>query len=356
MALLPGGRDYVLPRPGSSTSTDSSTPTPRIAAPSEAAFTSIFGTLLPPAKFLTTPHGRTAFYDFPPASSSPSSIDPISRVIMIHGVCTPALGLLPLARTLLAAHPNTHLVLYDLWGHSLSDTPAVPHTPALFHAQLLALLVHLGWADLNVVGYSFGGAIAAGFAARYPETVKSLVLVATAGLMRVESFGEHGEMLIRGGDGVDEKAARDWVLQLLEGGPLIVPTDWQERVQRGEVVSQKVRGWQQEEHRGHVASSVAIFRDGGAIGLHEEFTKAAQGVPHILAILGELDDICSKEDLVAIGVQPENVVVVEDVGHGLVRERVGAVARAIGGFWEGLGVGGEQVDERWGVGETSRYV
>ncbi|KAJ7884699.1 putative valacyclovir hydrolase [Mycena leptocephala] len=325
MALLPGGRDYVLPRPGSSTSTDSSTPTPRIAAPSEAAFTSIFGMLLPPAKFLTTPHGRTAFYDFPPASSSPSSIDPISRVIMIHGVCTPALGLLPLARTLLAAHPNTHLVLYDLWGHSLSDTPAVPHTPALFHAQLLALLVHLGWADLNVVGYSFGGAIAAGFAARYPETVKSLVLVATAGLMRVESFGEHGEC--------SSAAARDWVLQLLEGGPLI-----------GEVVSQKVRGWQQEEHRGHVASSVAIFRDGGAIGLHEEFTKAAQGVPHILAILGELDDICSKEDLVAVGVQPENVVVVEDVGHGLVRERVGRLQEQLGDF--GRGWGGRRAGRR----------
>jgi pimeloyl-ACP methyl ester carboxylesterase len=105
---------------------------------------------------------------------------------MIHGVCTPALGLLPLACTLLAAHPNTYLVLYDLWGHSLSDTPAVPHTPALFYAQLLALFVHLGWADspVNVVGYSFGGAIAAGFAARYPETVKSFVLVAPAGLMR----------------------------------------------------------------------------------------------------------------------------------------------------------------------------
>ncbi|KAJ6563736.1 putative valacyclovir hydrolase [Mycena vulgaris] len=343
MALLPGGRDYALPRPGSSTPTESSTPTPRIAAPSEAAFTSVFGTLLPPAKFLTTPHGRTAFYDFPPASPSPSPIDPISRVIMIHGVCTPALGLLPLACALLAAHPNTHFVLYDLWGHSLSDTPAVPHTPALFHAQLLALLVHLGWADspVNVVGYSFGGAIAAGFAARYPETVKSIVLVAPAGLMRAESFGEHGETLIRGGDGVDEKAARDWVLQMLEGGPLIVPTDWQERVQRGELVPEKVRGWQQEEHRGHVASCVAIFRDGGAIGLHEEFTKAAQGVPHILAILGQLDDVCSKEDLVAVGVQPENVVVVEGVGHGLVRERVGTVARAIGGFWEGLGVGGE---------------
>ncbi|KAJ6557501.1 Alpha/Beta hydrolase protein [Mycena capillaripes] len=338
MALLPGGRDYALPRPGSSMPTDSSTPTPRIAAPSEAAFTSIFGTLLPPAKFLTTPHGRTAFYDFPPASPSP--IDPISRVIMIHGVCTPALGLLPLASTLLTAHPNTHLVLYDLWGHSLSDTPAIPHTPALFHAQLLALLVHLGWADapVNVVGYSFGGAIAAVFAARYPETVKSLVLVAPAGLMRAESFGEPGETLIRGGDGVDEKAARDWVLHHLEGGPLTVPTDWQERVQRGEVVPEKVRGWQQEEHPGHVASCVAIFRDGGAIGLHEEFTRAAQGVPHILAILGELDEVCSKEDLVAVGVQLENVVVVEGVGHGLVRQRVGAVARPIGGFWEGLGL------------------
>ncbi|KAJ7477938.1 hypothetical protein B0H11DRAFT_1284460 [Mycena galericulata] len=35
---------------------------------------------------------------------------------MLHGVCTPALGLL-------TAHPHTHLVLYDLWGHALSDTP-----------------------------------------------------------------------------------------------------------------------------------------------------------------------------------------------------------------------------------------
>ncbi|KAJ7500833.1 hypothetical protein B0H11DRAFT_2376494 [Mycena galericulata] len=324
------GPDYALPRPGPSPPTEPSTPTPRIAAPSEAAFTALFGALLPPAQFLTTPHGRTAFYDFPPPSPSSSP----SRVILLHGICTPALGLLPLARALLTAHPHTHLVLSALY--SRISTGANADCP-----------VHL-------VGYSFGAATAAGYAALHPASIASLTLIAPAGLMRAESsFGARGAayLPVRAGGDADYPAARDWVLQLLDGAPRItVPVDWEERVCRGSIVPEKVRAWQQEKHAGHVASVVAVFRDGGALDLHEAFAKGVRGVRSKDkegvrgggARRGAEDDVCSKEDLVAVGVQPENVVVVLDAGHGLVRERVWAVAvaGAIGRFWAGVGVGG----------------
>lgn len=333
--MLDYGCDYVLPRPGAAPEQQHSPA--YIAAPSETAFTSSFGALLPPATYLTAEHGTTAYYDFPP--SAPTSIslgtpNPIPRVLLIHGVCTPALGLLPLVTALRTSRPHTHFVLYDLWGHGLSDTPRASHVPSLFHAQVRALLACLCWSDVHLVGFSFGGATAAGFAARFPEAVTSLVLLAPAGLLRETGFSERERALMRGGDGVDEGEARDWILNFLEGGELVVPSGWETRVAEGAVVAEAVRQWQRSEHNGHVPSVVAMFRDGGVVGLHADFVRAAQNVHKSLAVLGALDDICSEQDLRDVGLQ--NVVVIPDVGHGLVRERVPEVVESIETFWAGL--------------------
>ncbi|GAB7355641.1 hypothetical protein MBLNU459_g6358t1 [Dothideomycetes sp. NU459] len=233
--MVDRGRDYVLPRPGHTPELQSAAS--RIAAPSEAAFISVFGALLPPATYMTTQDGTTAYYDFPPtaAISSPAS-NLITRAVLIHGVCTPALGLLPLVTALRASHPHTHFVLYDLWGHALSETPRVPHTPLLFQNQLRALIAHLRWPDAHLVGYSFGGATATGFTARFPDLVSSLVVIATAGLIQETSFSERERGLLRGGDGVNEAEARDWILDWLEGGELVVPTGWEARIAAGEIV------------------------------------------------------------------------------------------------------------------------
>lgn len=321
----------VLPRPGMPKSSDAQPP---IRAPSEAAFVATFGNLLPQASYLPTPTGRAAYYELPALSSAPpETTNPVSRVLFVHGVQTSALGLQPLAIALSSRFPHAQCVLVDLWGHGLTDTPIVRHEPALFHALLVDLMVHFGWDDAHFIGYSFGGSTTATFAVAHPERVASMVLVAPAGLLYSREFNELQKGYLRGGEELEEQA-RAWIFEFLEGGQLVVPSDWRERVGRGEVVAEAIRDWELKEHEGHAASVVAIFRDGGVLDKDAEFAEAAKsGIPN-LSILGELDDICSVEKLEQVGMS--NIAVVPQVGHGVIREKVLDVARLIEEFWKTL--------------------
>lgn len=317
----------MLPRPGEAPGLTSAP----IPGPTEAAFTETFGTLLPPAKYLDTINGKAAYYEIPPSSSLGEVSRTPDRVLFIHGVQTPALGMLPLTRALQAPFSHAHFVLVDLWGHGLSDTPVVPHDAKLFHQLLDALLDHLGWPSAHLVGFSFGGALTVGYVGSRTSRVQSFTLVAPAGLIRSSNFTPEQQGHLRGDD---EALARKWVLEVLEGGELVVPADWKERVQKGEVVAEAVREWQIREHPGHVASVIAVFRDGGVMDNDAEFVKAARtGIPS-LVVLGGLDDFCSEQELKELGFA--NVTVVPQVGHGVVRKRASEVAAFISHFWKTL--------------------
>ncbi|KAH7131700.1 putative valacyclovir hydrolase [Dactylonectria estremocensis] len=319
----------VLPRPGTTKPGD----VPEvIPAPPEADFVATFGSLLPPASYLSTPNGKAAYYELPPSSPADGTT-PVSRVLFVHGVQTCAIGLHKLSSALASRFPQAHLVLVDLWGHGLTDTPLLPHEPALFHGLLEALMVHLGWEDAHLIGYSFGAATTASFTAAKPERVSSMVLIAPAGFIREAQFSDLQRSYLRGGEGLEEPA-KAWILDLLEGGPLVVPSDWKEKVARGEVVAQAVRDWQLKNHKGHAASVIAIFRDGGVMDKDEEFAKAVKTGKKHLAILGELDDINTVEDFHNIGMQ--NVVVIPQVAHAVVRDKGVEVAQFIEEFWNNL--------------------
>jgi pimeloyl-ACP methyl ester carboxylesterase len=321
----------VLPRPGAVKSND----TPQsIQAPTEDAFVAVFGNLLPRASYLQTENGRAAYYELLPSSSAPKGkIKPITRVLFVHGIQTPALGMQPLASELSSRFPYAHCVLLDLWGHGLTDTPLLPHEPALFHALLEALMVHLGWEHAHFVGFSFGGATTATFTAKHPERVTSMVLVAPAGLIRSAQFTDLQRSYLHDNEGLEEQAQAG-ILDWLEGGPLIVPSDWKDRVGRGEVVPEAIKDWEMREHEGHIASVVAIYRYGGAMDRQAEFAEAAKKGIDSFCILGELDDIVSIQDLHDVGMR--NVIVVPQVGHGVVRQRVPEVAQLIEDFWNKL--------------------
>lgn len=321
--------ELVIPRPGQKPKN----PQRPIPGPSETDFTKTFGTLLPPAHFLSTTNGKAAYYEILPPTAKEdnnSASNSQSRILLIHGVQTPALGMLPLARALQKSFPHVHFVLLDLWGHGLSDTPIVPHEASLFHGLIDALLDHLNWPSAHLIGFSFGGSLTAGYVATRPERVQSFVLVAPAGLRRSENFNQAH---LRGDD---EVAARKWVLNILEGGELVVPQDWKERIELGEVVAEAVREWQIRMHPGHVASVVAIFRDGGVMDKHGVFETAAEKEKPSLVVLGELDDLCTEGELRGLGFR--DVSVVPGVGHGVVRERVPEVQSLISGFWGNIRV------------------
>lgn len=237
--------------------------------------------------------------------------------------------MLPLARELKASFPSAHFVLVDLWGHGLSDTPVVAHEAGLFHELIDALLDHLQWPSAHLVGFSFGGSLTVGYTASRASRVQSFVLVAPAGLIKSASVSEADQAHLR--HDCDEEAAHKWIVRWLEGGELVVPSDWKARVARGEVVAEAVREWQTLNHPGHTSSVVAIVRDGSVMDNHVNFKKAvATGVPG-LVVLGEKDDLCTEQELRDLGF--ENVFVVPEAGHSVVRDRAAEVAGFTGDFW-----------------------
>lgn len=318
--------ELVLPRPGDKPSSN-----PPISGPSEEAFTKQFGTLLPPAKYLNASNGKAAYYELLPTTTSSSRAT--DRVLFIHGVQTPALGILPLAAALKSSYSESHFVLLDLWGHGLSDTPLIPHEASIFHQLIDSLLDKLEWPTTHLIGFSFGGALTVGYVSTRPTRIQSFTLVAPAGLIKSANFSKKERLFL--GRESNETEARKWVVNFLEGSPQpIVPSDWQDRVARGEVVAPAIKEWEMREHPGHLASVVGIFRDGGVIDNQAIFVKAVEtGIPSLVVLGGE-DDICSKEELSDLGFGDVHVVL--GAGHGVVRQRVPEVAGFIRKFWQRL--------------------
>jgi len=77
------------------------------------------------------------------------------------------------------AHVQT--VCYDKRGHGLSDAPPAPYSLHDHTNDLVGLLDHLALDQIVLVGVSVGGMIALDTAAQYPERVRAMVLLDTAG-------------------------------------------------------------------------------------------------------------------------------------------------------------------------------
>lgn len=101
--------------------------------------------------------------------------------VCVHGLTTPSFvwdGLVP---GLAAA--GRRVLVYDLYGRGFSDRPEGAQDAAFFTGQLRELLADQGvTGPVTLIGYSMGGAIATEFAAKHPERVQDVILIAPAGL------------------------------------------------------------------------------------------------------------------------------------------------------------------------------
>ncbi len=100
--------------------------------------------------------------------------------VCVHGLTTPGFVWHQLAGEL--ADMGYRVLVYDLYGRGYSDRPEGKQDDAFFVQQLEDLLAHEKVADdITLFGYSMGGVIATCFAARHPDRIRQLVLVAPAG-------------------------------------------------------------------------------------------------------------------------------------------------------------------------------
>lgn len=97
--------------------------------------------------------------------------------VLVHGATVPHWEFDRLVPYLRKA--GFRIVRYDLYGHGLSDRPAVDYDFGLFLAQALELVDRLPLKrPVTILGHSFGAALAAAIASERPGLIERLVLVA----------------------------------------------------------------------------------------------------------------------------------------------------------------------------------
>ncbi|WP_326769326.1 alpha/beta hydrolase [Streptomyces sp. NBC_01591] len=102
----------------------------------------------------------------------------IATVVLVHGLLTDSLASYYFTVAPAFAAAGLDVVMYDLRGHGRSERPAEGYTVEHNIDDLEALLDRLAvTGPVHLVGNSFGGTIAFGFAARRPERAASVSLI-----------------------------------------------------------------------------------------------------------------------------------------------------------------------------------
>ncbi len=123
---------------------------------------------------------------------------------MVHGISTSCQTLGRVARQLVD-YAGCRVMLFDWFGRGFSDGVGdLPHDERLYCSQMLCALVSspLSWAGdaaFDLVGYSMGGGVAVHFAIAFPGMLRSLILLAPAGLIRPQRFGVAARLIFTSG-------------------------------------------------------------------------------------------------------------------------------------------------------------
>ena len=122
-----------------------------------------------PGSFLRTSGGFTHYELAGPAGEAGRT------VVFVHGFSVPYYLFDPTFEA--AARAGFRVLRYDLFGRGLSDRPSTPNDSNFFDRQLSELLDSLSIRSrIDIVGSSMGGPIAATFACRHPDRVRTVSL------------------------------------------------------------------------------------------------------------------------------------------------------------------------------------
>lgn len=217
------------------------------------------------------------------------------------------------------------VIALDLPGFGDSDLPPGSYDVGTQAERLADILDELGVQQAHVLGNSMGGQIAALFAARYPERVRSLALFANAGI---------------------ESPHKSELYQLLTSGspnPLVVkqPQDF-DKLLRFVFVEPPYLPESLKRYLGERAMAKATHYDQVFKQLVERPVPLAPELPKIqaptLLLWGRQDrvlDVSSIEVMQPLLNKP-NVVIMDNVGHAPMLERPEESALLYRGFLEGL--------------------
>ncbi len=122
------------------------------------------------SQFVQLSEGQTEYEIAGPETGTP--------VVLVHGLSVPMFDWDRQFSEL--ADAGFRVVRYNQYGRGLSDRPRGAYDLERYVEQLNDLVDGVGLGRVHLVAHSMGGAVAAGFAAWYPEKVDRTVLIAPA--------------------------------------------------------------------------------------------------------------------------------------------------------------------------------
>ncbi|KAJ3277031.1 hypothetical protein HDV01_000083 [Terramyces sp. JEL0728] len=124
--------------------------------------------------YIDLPQGKTHYYLLGPKDGI--------KIVFVHGLGTPPPALSGFLNQL--AEKGFRILAFESYGRGYSDSPGTDYNEQLFVNQLALVILKFGWTNYNIIGYSLGGAVTAGFVSRFPENVKKVAFIAPAGIMK----------------------------------------------------------------------------------------------------------------------------------------------------------------------------
>lgn len=324
---------------------------------------------LPGGRDVPTPYGNVHVFEFGPPDGE--------RVLFLHGLSMPCISGSNTAVAL--AGKGYRVMLFDLFGRGWSDTPDpadVDYDERLFASQIMMVLAssEVNWTSnavaggdggFHIIGYSFGGGLAANFASWFPHLVRSLVLVAPGGLLNKQSDANWRARLLYSRSWLAEKLLYYIYRRRLE--PKYVATEdgsdgagnktgdpWDDALilpDRPNITVASVTSWHLRYHEGFVPAIIGTLRYGPIYERYDEWKRlgsmlsARRENPYLpgliggklLLVFGSSDQIVSEDKLVpavksVLGDDAYQVEVLE-AGHEVGITRGAEVADVANKFW-----------------------
>lgn len=206
-------------------------------------------------------------------------------VVLVHGFSTPSFvwdgHFAPLTEA------GYRVLAYDNFGRGLSDRPDAVYNADLFDRQLDELIEALKInRRVDLVGYSMGGAITTIFAARHAERVRSLTLIAPAGL---------GVALNGNADLLKRPLIGDWIVRLF-GTRLFYSAAAKEATSAPNPGAFLAGFNRQLEYRGYGDALLSTMRHYPLTGADAFFADVGASELPVLAIWGEADETVPYEN------------------------------------------------------------
>lgn len=227
-------------------------------------------------------------------------------IVLIHGFSVSGFIFDDWIAPLTAA--GYRVIVPDMFGHGYSERIASPHTKDVYVEQVATLLDALAVTKpVHIIGSSMGGAITTSFAARYPARLKSVTLIAPAGLQETKSNGSVLAAPVIG----------DWLARVL--GPYALEYAFsQVTVRTPDPAATTAKFRERARFRGHAEGLLDLLRNYDLLSQTDDFDALGRSGLPVLAVWGTADTVIpfAQSEALRRRVPQAELAPLKDMPHG----------------------------------------